>query len=141
MTIFKGFVLGQKKLDKVLDDKTKQVSTHVQAALLDSVMAIHAHAVKSIQAHKSKGETYGNHTASKAGFPPNSDTGRLVQSIQYELDLSEGSAVVGTNLDDGAHLEFGTSDMSARPWLKPAFDANEKKLLARMAAAIKKGLK
>lgn len=55
---------------------------------------------------------------SPPGSPPNTDTGRLVQSIKVAKD---GSAyLVGTNVLYGAHLEFGTKDMAPRPWLSVA---------------------
>jgi phage gpG-like protein len=56
---------------------------------------------------------------SKPGDPPNTDLGRLVQSIRVER--GEGTAaLVGTNLKYGAWLEFGTQTMAPRPWLSTA---------------------
>lgn len=56
--------------------------------------------------------------ASKPGDPPNSDTGRLQQSIK---SVKDGKGwMVGTNLKYGAWLEFGTQDMARRPWLSVA---------------------
>lgn len=55
---------------------------------------------------------------SQPGNPPNSDTGRLMQSVKYEKD---GQAyLVGTNVRYGAYLEFGTKDIAPRPWLSVA---------------------
>lgn len=63
---------------------------------------------------------------SPAGTPPNTDTGRLVQSIQVARD---GDAYkVGTNLMYGAYLEFGTQDMAPRPWLSIALKIASKKI-------------
>lgn len=56
---------------------------------------------------------------SPPGTPPNTDTGRLVQSIKFERD--KNAYLVGTNLKYGAWLEFGTRDMAPRPWLSVAF--------------------
>ena len=55
---------------------------------------------------------------SPPGSPPNTDTGRLVQSIK--VDKQGNSYLIGTNLIYGAHLEFGTKDMAPRPWLSVA---------------------
>jgi phage gpG-like protein len=56
--------------------------------------------------------------ASNPGDPPNSDTGRLMQSIKV---VKDGNAyLVGTNVMYGAYLEFGTQDMKPRPWLSVA---------------------
>jgi hypothetical protein len=51
------------------------------------------------------------------------DTGTLRSSITYEVDEDKLVGYVGSNLKDppyGAYLEFGTSRMKPRPWLKPA---------------------
>jgi HK97 gp10 family phage protein len=65
--------------------------------------------------------------AAPPGSPPNTDTGRLVQSI--EVEKGEGNSfLVGTNLKYGAWLEFGTRQMDARPWLSVAVKLTSKKL-------------
>lgn len=55
---------------------------------------------------------------SKPGDPPNSDTGRLINSIRFWG--SGNTYYVGTNVNYGAHLEFGTQNMAPRPWLSVA---------------------
>lgn len=57
-------------------------------------------------------------TVSKPGDPPNSDTGRLINSIRFWKDGNVYK--VGTNVDYGAFLEFGTKDTAPRPWLSVA---------------------
>jgi len=88
-----------------------------------------------------KGERHATHRASVAGQPPAPDTGRLRASITHTVNKAistpytfrTGSGVtnlpdpgggkgmakglVGTNVEYGAYLEFGTSRMAARPWL------------------------
>jgi HK97 gp10 family phage protein len=53
------------------------------------------------------------------------DTGRLRSSITHEVGGdSEGIAArVGTNVEYAPHLEYGTSRMKARPFLRPALQA------------------
>jgi hypothetical protein len=69
-----------------------------------------------------KGEPRVPHTASAPGQYPMSDTGRLMGNIEtIEATSSKIEAKVGTNIIYGAHLEFGTSRMAARPWLMPSF--------------------
>lgn len=91
-------------------------------------------AVSSIQ-NQSPGETVirtrpgggeYEHTASAEGDAPNTDTGRLVNSIQVEV--KDATVDVGTTLEYGAYLEFGTKKMKARPWLFPAFERQKKKV-------------
>ncbi len=56
---------------------------------------------------------------SEPGNPPAPDTGRLMGSITHAVE-TEGEKVVGhvgTNVEYGKYLEYGTSKMAARPWL------------------------
>lgn len=56
--------------------------------------------------------------------PPNLDTGRLNKSIMVEPlrpSINNNVFYVGTNLDYGLFLEYGTVDMAPRPWLYPAY--------------------
>ena len=55
------------------------------------------------------------HQASAPGEPPKTDTGGLVSSIA--LVLGTMRAEVGTGLEYGKYLEFGTTRMEPRPWL------------------------
>uniref|UniRef100_A0A6M3MF03 Putative tail protein n=1 Tax=viral metagenome TaxID=1070528 RepID=A0A6M3MF03_9ZZZZ len=79
-----------------------------------------------------KGARYATHQASAPGEPPAVDTGRLRSSVTHNVtgrpgrDLpdpggskTEAKGYVGTNLEIGPYLEFGTSRMKERPWLYP----------------------
>ena len=48
------------------------------------------------------------------------DTGRLRGSITHGVDNAEKVAYIGTNVEYAAYVEFGTSKMPARPYLKNA---------------------
>jgi len=77
---------------------------------------------------------------SAPGEPPRRDTGRLRDSIFARL-LGDGlTAQVGTGLDYGGHLEFGTRRISARPWLQPVFTRMKPRLKARIARAARTAL-
>jgi HK97 gp10 family phage protein len=126
---------GFKGVDKLLKQMKNISSESVKAsheALAEGILEIHATAVKSIQAQSSSSghETRYNPKrlvkVSAEGHPPNTDTGRLVQSIQFEIEPEKGVGRVGTNLKYGADLEFGTLHMAARPWLLPALKVNQK---------------
>ena len=95
-------------------------------------------AIKSIQEQspgqmvkrsRQGGGTY-SHVAAAPGNAPNNDNGDLVTSIAVE-QIGKAEYVVGTNLDYGAFLEFGTSksDGKSWPWLHPAMMANTDNLL------------
>lgn len=53
------------------------------------------------------------------------DTGRLRSSINWRLarDSRGLAAIIGTNVEYAPYLEFGTSRMAARPFLRPALGA------------------
>jgi HK97 gp10 family phage protein len=130
-----------KQLEKVPEKQDKALLE----ALGSSVVMIHADAVKSIYAHESKGVTYTRgsveHTASKPGFPPNSDTGTLARGIRWEVDSSKNIGFVGTNVKHGSWMEFGTRDVAPRPWLFPAYLKNLKNIISNFEEAVKKALK
>lgn len=104
-----------------------------QATAEAAVMAgqlVRSDAIKSIQTQspgeivtrsRAGGGEY-EHMVSAEGAAPNTDTGRLVQSVQVEVT---GKTVdVGSTLKYAGWLEFGTKRMAARPWLFPAFERN-----------------
>jgi len=96
-------------------------------------------AKQSIQQHSSSGRTYGNHTASSAGNPPNSDTGYLANNIYLVIESDGFSADVESRANYSEHLEFGTSKMQARPFMQPALEANRKKIVSMFKRLKAKG--
>lgn len=65
------------------------------------------------------------HHPSFAGNPPAPDTGSLMRSVTHSVENENGQAVgyVGSilsNPDYPRYLEYGTSKMQPRPWLKTA---------------------
>ena len=90
--------IGLSKLTKQLESLEPKQRKELKIALGESVLLVHGSAVKSIREHQSSGETYGKHTASKPGFAPNSDTGRLASNIDWTVDESKLTADVGTNV-------------------------------------------
>lgn len=61
------------------------------------------------------------------------DTGRLRSSIQY-VNTGQGSCMVDTNTFYAIFLEFGTSKMAARPFLRPAYEKARTELIANLKA-------
>ena len=85
----------------------------------------------SMSASSHSGIVYGGHRASKEGETPAVDTGILVNSINTELvssDATSAWAQVGTGVEYAEFLEFGTSRMGPRPFMRPGFDNNEAKI-------------
>lgn len=73
------------------------------------------------------------HLPSAPGFAPAPDTGRLVQSVTHTVAEDGNSARIGTAVFYGKILEYGSSRMSPRPWLRPAIDQNRAKIKADFA--------
>jgi HK97 gp10 family phage protein len=59
------------------------------------------------------------HVPSAPGEPPNQDTGVLANNIET-VSVSPLKVEVSSNAPYAAALEFGTSKMGARPYMKPA---------------------
>jgi HK97 gp10 family phage protein len=74
--------------------------------------------VRKTTKNSKKGRTAFGAFPSKPGQPPRKQTGALRRSITHEV--IDGQARVGTNIPYGKMLEFGTSKMRPRPWLRRA---------------------
>lgn len=127
MSSFKvsGSISGLGSLNKKLDLFKKEVLETQIAAVQEATFMLHGTAVSIIQDNNDGVATrrYSPKRAvnvSRPGDPPNSDTGRLVQSIKFDFKESGLRGRVGTNLKYGAALEFGTKNMEPRPWLSTA---------------------
>lgn len=82
------------------------------------------------RAHRliSQGSVSGkNHVPSAPGEAPNRDTGNLQAHIEA-TNPKNLVAQVTSSADYAAALEFGTSKMAARPYMKPARDIEKPKI-------------
>lgn len=69
------------------------------------------------------------------GFCP-VDTGRLKSSINVKL--SGNTAVISADTEYASYVEFGTSKMSAKPYLVPALLSKKQEILSAVAEMIKR---
>jgi phage gpG-like protein len=133
-----------KSVQKGMIDYQNRIISSSQEALLDILLKVETKAKNLISTVQSKGNAYPRqkgkktHYASKPGFPPNTDTGKLVQSITHEIDLMNLEGAVGTGLKYGKYLEFGTKGILPRPWLSRALD--KRNLGKKFIAELKKGI-
>lgn len=67
-------------------------------------------------------------------------SGRLRESVFARPSADGLSAEVGTDLDYGTYLEFGTQRMAPRPWLHPAFESAKAGIKGRIFAAARDAL-
>lgn len=119
---FKGSVLSKSNYKSFTSFSKNMESVHRTAAQLAAIDIMNES--KLMIAKNSDGEKQRrynpkrNVNVSKPGDPPNSDTGRLINSIRFWG--SGNTYYAGTNVSYGSHLEFGTMNMAPRPWLSVA---------------------
>lgn len=75
------------------------------------------------------------HVASLPGQPPNADTHRLADNIET-VQPSPLRVEVSSNAPYAAALEFGTSKMAERPYMRPAVAAERQKVTDLVRRAI-----
>lgn len=123
-----------KKLKKTLKEGAEK---NVRRAVFKSTNLVRNTAVESILRGGKSGRVYEKyeprrtHQASRAGEPPASDTGFLASQITTEVKLQEDKVVgqIIASAPYAKHLEFGTTNMLARPFMQPALQKNKKKIL------------
>lgn len=76
-----------------------------------------------------------NHIASLPGQPPNNDSGTLKGHIET-VQVQQLKVEVSSNATYAAALEFGTSKMAERPYMRPAVAKNRNEAAALVARAI-----
>ena len=115
---------------------------NIRRAMTKSVMLVDSTAKTSILRGPKTGGTvikYGpsrTHEQSAAGEAPASDTGYLANSISHEVIIKtsgqskEFIGIVSASAEYAASLEFGTVNMEARPFLRPALIGNRRKIEA-----------
>lgn len=94
------------------------VARHVGRALLAAGQLIENEAALSITRGSVSGK---GHVASLPGEAPNSDTHRLDRSIET-TQIAPLKVKVTANSGYAAALEFGTSRIAPRPFMRPARD-------------------
>jgi HK97 gp10 family phage protein len=102
------------------------------AAVYESADAIRAEAFRSISAGSVSGA---GHVPSRPGEPPNRDTGELQSKIK-NVETGPLTAEVRSEAEYAAALEFGTSRMAARPYMRPARDKELEPSQRRLAQQI-----
>jgi HK97 gp10 family phage protein len=75
------------------------------------------------------------HVASLPNQPPNADSHRLDRSIETN-ETGRLEVTVSANAEYAVPLEFGSSKMAPRPYLRPARDKKRKEVTALVARAV-----
>lgn len=119
----------------------------MQTEIAKGTLAIAGTAVKDVQKRSpgsQPGVRYNPKRAvqvSPEGQAPNTDTGRLVQSIGFNLKDNGLTGFAGTNLKYGRYLELGTLTVKPRPWLRPAFKLHKPEIIRNIKKALKNAAK
>lgn len=111
----KGADKHKRRLQKLSSGATVRL---IGASLYKGADTIRAEAHRSISAGSVSGK---NHVPSAPGEPPNRDTGTL-QAHLKATQPAPLAAEVRSEAPYAAALEFGTSKMAARPYMRPARD-------------------
>lgn len=134
-------VEGSAELNAALKELAKDIGNFSMSALITGGKLVETSAKKSIQdkspgkivtRYRQGGASY-EHLAAEEGNAPNTDTGRLVSSINTEP--TKDAVFVGTSLDYGFYLEW------THPWLMPALDINANTILNLQIDAVNKSIK
>lgn len=132
---------GSKELQAALQRASKDIRDAVSRAVVGTALELQGNIKTSIARGPASGRTYEKynprrtHTASASGQPPMTDTGRLVNSIEFDK-IGDLTATVGSKLAYATYLEYGTSRMAARPFFRPAVEKITPKYQERLEKAI-----
>ena len=116
-----------------LNKLNKEARSVAGAIAFEGADTIKAEAQRSISAGSVSGK---NHVPSKPGKPPNFDTGFLSGAI-VTIQSGPLTAEVGALAPYSAALEFGTSRVKARPFMRPARDKKKAEIQKRFASQMK----
>jgi hypothetical protein len=99
----------------VIDDN--EIAAWVEGRLNDARNTF----IMNVSRGSGGGRTYGNHTASRPGGYPVTDTGRLVNSVDIQMHGPHSGALT-SDVQYAAWLTDGTRYMAARKMLKDALE-------------------
>lgn len=114
-------------------ETTRQVGAALFAA--GSVVATEAQISITRGAVSGKG-----HVPSAPGEAPNQDTGVLANNIEV-TQLTPLIVEISSNAPYSSPLEFGTSKMAARPFMRPARDKTRPEVEEMVKAAVRRAVR
>lgn len=127
------------KLDNITKAAEQGVRPAAQAGAQVFYEEVKQRVPVSAKAHKSGKKTYNPGTLRKAIYQAFADKESGDGKAMYRISFNKTHAFYGR------FVEFGTSKMAAKPFLRPAYDAARAKALqavqARMAEEVKKATK
>lgn len=127
-------VTGDRKYGRRLAKLSSTAKGEVGKAVFVSAGILETDARRSIVAGAIQGA---GHIPSAPGDPPNRDTGNLDQNVKANK-TGQLTAEVVSEAPYSAALEFGTSKMGERPFMRPAAKRTRPKMQKLVAAAVDK---
>jgi len=124
--------------DRLLRRFQKMASPQMKEAVRGALYVAGGIVQDAAQASITEGSVSGkNHKPSKPGEPPMNDTGMLMRGIIVEQAKDDPLAVdVKSTAPYSAALEFGTSKMAERPFMRPAAARTKDKVAKLVSLAV-----
>tara|TARA_R110002050_G_C8637206_1_gene488976 strand:+ start:66 stop:521 length:456 start_codon:yes stop_codon:yes gene_type:complete len=133
-----SFVIVNEKefIAKLTNRLEKEPIKHAKIAVQLAADAVRNEAINSIARGSKSGATVQKynpkrtHQQSASGEAPATDTGFLISQISASSKV-EGTTAIGevkSSAPYSKHLEYGTVNMSKRPFMQPALDRSAKKI-------------
>lgn len=123
---FKGLDKHRRRLKALASPEVVRLAG---AVVYEGADMIRAEAFRMVSAGSVSGA---GHIPSRPGEPPNRDTGTLQANFEA-LQTGATSAEFRSRAPYAGALEFGTSKMASRPYVRPARDKMAPKIRARFA--------
>lgn len=122
--------------DRIFANRLKRIrrtKTPIRKALYEAGELVRQEAVDSIR----EGAILGpGHIPSAPGEAPNADTTNLDKSIDVRVNRQNTSVYVESKAEYSAALEFGTSKMAARPFMRPALLKHRNRIVYGFVEAV-----
>jgi HK97 gp10 family phage protein len=118
--------------------RMRRATSDVYRSLYESGEVVRKDAADSIKAGAISGPL---HVPSDPGEPPNADTHQLDMSIDVRVNASKKSVSVTSEAPYSAFLEFGTSKIAARPFMRPALERNRNRIVLGVVNAVNRSIR
>jgi len=144
----KARLQGDRELARAFEKAGINAEEAITEIVQEATLSLQGLVIRSVQRGPAMGRTYvkytpnRTHTASAPGQPPMTDTGDLANSIKWQMRGMDG--YVFSRLDSPPYplyLEFGTKNMQARPFFRPAVERERPKFVKRYDRLIDKVVK
>lgn len=135
MASIKGINVHRNRLRRM---KSKYMQDAVIKAMYDAGELVRQEAQNSI---REGGISGSGHVPSLPGQPPNADTHNLDMSIDVRVSKTRKSVEVISRADYSAALEFGTSEIVERPFMRPALQKHRNRAVRGAAEAVSKTIR